>query len=108
MKWRCKDGRQIPVKKLEGDHLLNILRMLNRHAKYELLLTVSSYLNGPYPNGDGAQMAFEGELADLTDMEWWETVPKIYFCLLAEANKRKLEVADNLIPPWWVDETRIK
>ena len=38
MNWETNDGREIPIKELENNHLVNILRMLHRYAVRDMLM----------------------------------------------------------------------
>ena len=64
--WKTKDGRQIEIKDMETSHIKNTLAMLKRKG-FISPKTLSYYLFGPTPNGDGANDAYEMEFNNLVN-----------------------------------------
>lgn len=62
--WRTRDGRIIAVRDMDTNHIQNTLAMLRRKG-FVGPRTVLAYLSGPRPSGDGAQDAFNEELAEI-------------------------------------------
>jgi hypothetical protein len=89
--WVTKEGKRIPVKNLETEHLMNIWFMLERKAK---LLSTSIYAY-PEPRGDGAMDAYlqacdyEDEHGTPTKQQVLESF-SIYPHLVAEFKRRGL------------------
>jgi len=89
--WRTKDGTVIRVKDMDDDHLRNTIRMLQKNALAKRELHTLSYLVGPYPQGEMAQVAFDSEFDQLLDSSWMEFVPEVYNLMLEEARVRGIE-----------------
>lgn len=87
--WKTKDGRLIPIPELENEHLVNIIRMLDRNAEraaFNYVIRSSPLIS---MMGDMAQMAAEDAMMDLAD-EPTSVYGDIYNTLTDEAEKRGL------------------
>lgn len=75
--WATKDGRKVSVRRMEDSHLLNAHRML-REKGFVSVRTLSFYIFGPTPDGDGAQDAYEREFNAIIDapvtptLDWFD------------------------------------
>jgi hypothetical protein len=78
--WTTRDGRRIPIAKLEDEHLGNIIKKLHREAKARLPID-------QYPIFDW-EMA---ENATASPSEWLQAKVPIWNVLLDEVLKRGLE-----------------
>lgn len=78
--WETRDGRSTTFGRMDRQHRLNLLAMLDREARrlkvgYEL-----EVFSGPGPSGDGASLAYERELEDLIALdpvEWIRCLPAV-------------------------------
>lgn len=59
--WKSQNGRETRVEDMNTRHIENTLAKLKREG-FVSPKTVASYVNGPKPNGDSAQDAFDEEL----------------------------------------------
>ena len=78
MVWTTKEGRKMPIRKLEDQHLLNILAYLQRRAPLLKDRESLKLLSLPEPNGDMAQLAFSQDIAYLAEQQsddWLEEQP---------------------------------
>ena len=57
--WVTRDGRILKISEIDNDHLLNILKMIERKAAMSLMQDFVCLPEIMQPRGDGAQMAFE-------------------------------------------------
>ena len=81
-KWETKEGKEIPYKKLEDSHLINILRWINRRAISGMTVTEGG--GGPDPDDFWYD---EYEIEGKEVLERYD-----HKGLLKEARKRKLEI----------------
>lgn len=90
--WRTKEGKKIPINKLEDEHLSNILNLLIKCAIQKRVLTEKTYLCPAFggPIGDGAQMAFDQEFDQVMELTTEDYLPSIWHDLIYEAEKRKM------------------
>lgn len=92
--WTTKDGRKIAIKDMEGNHLLNTIRMLQRGAAALQSRETASFFMLGEPQGDMAQDAYHAEMDELMDMgplEYLET-REDYKALTQEAKRRRLSI----------------
>ena len=92
--WKTREGQQVRIRDMDDRHLLNTLRMLQRHAWRRLVAANLAYIDGPRPTADMAEMAFEAEadhVAELTTEDALEDMPK-YQELAEEARRRGLDI----------------
>lgn len=91
--WTTKNGRKIRVCDMEDSHLINTIRLLERHsyqARDEAIRAGYSALS--MMQGEMAIMAIEQDISVLeSDDE--SMMPEIYFDMLDEANDRQLDLA---------------
>jgi len=59
--WKCRDGRVVPIIEMATQHIENAIAMLRRKGWVTPEEFVASYVLPP-PQGEMAQMAWEGEL----------------------------------------------
>lgn len=59
--WRSQNGRETKLEDMNTRHIENCLAKLKREG-FVSPKTVDFYINGPKPNGDGAQDVFDEEL----------------------------------------------
>lgn len=93
--WTTKDGREIPIKDMDDQHLLNAARMIYRNADACLQDSIEEGEKIlPTLSGEQAQYAVEDELLRLQQMTGEEFIKEypLYQWLLEEIEKRKLEV----------------
>ena len=65
-RWKTKSGKQIPISEMKTSHIENSLAMLKR-AGYVDPSTVSFYISGPTPNGEGAMDLYDQEFDAVMD-----------------------------------------
>lgn len=99
MKWKTKSGEEIPISKMDNDHLLNCERLVrNRYRKQ--CLHDAYVCECAYPGGepDGAAMCAEQEASYLSEeadaMEDIEERLPTYAALMKEISRRKLSVKE--------------
>jgi hypothetical protein len=94
--WRTKDGREIPIYRMEDAHLLNTIAYLRKRIPLRKAVAELKLLHGhDFVSGDGAHDALSYELITLERMSneaFLASVTPQYPTLLAEARKRKLDV----------------
>jgi len=90
--WRNKAGSNIPIKEIISEHLINIIRMLQRNAEYNRALKVAEQFKYVHPDGGAAQDAFDKGFDQLMGSTWKDFVPEVYRELEAEAILRGLEI----------------
>lgn len=76
IKWKTKTGELIKITELENDHLINIIRMLERKAKNEFKYFLSM-LRGKEIKPNFTE-----------DTTWEDFLPEIYQKLIEEAVNR--------------------
>lgn len=91
--WTTRGGEVIPVAQMGDQHLINTLRLLERHAeaRYEHDLTILICAD---PGGEMAQDAVAHELATLeamTPLEYLAQRAPVYKALVWHARRRGLE-----------------
>lgn len=79
--WETKEGTEIPYKKLEDSHLLNILKWIKRKSKEGMIECGGQYL------GEGEHDFWIDELDEHEILEKYD-----YKGLLREARKRGLSI----------------
>ncbi len=79
-------------------HLVNTIRMLERHAERKRGVAAAFYICCPEPNGDGAQMCFEQERDSAWDATWKDYAPDILWAMREDASRRGLEWEDIVSP----------
>lgn len=73
--WVTKDGRRIPVKDMDGQHIVNTYNMLIRWAQRQIDVEVGeAYAAMAHCRGDGALMACEQQAA------WWDRTGAPGYC----------------------------
>lgn len=94
MKWTCKDGTKVSIRKMTDSHLLNTIRFLRRRAPVLLGREISAAWSVLSTlQGDMAQFQCENDISRLeqTDpQEWIENMPELS-AMLREAKRRNLE-----------------
>ena len=88
MKWKTKDGRKIPIKDLDDEHLVNIIRMLRR-KKSEFLSILYSFPATPYSYAE-EDIDRQIDYLERTDIEGF--YGELGERLLHEAHKRGLNI----------------
>lgn len=66
--WTTKDGRKIPINKLDIDHLINIIKMVLRTGSFYYQKTLVMYYDGEVNASDASQMSIRWEVEGLEDM----------------------------------------
>ncbi len=99
--WTTKDGRVINITDMETDHLINIIRFIERRANplaSELRLIELGKISSMYDSmGDTSQYAMDGiidQLATKSDVEILKTYHEPYKEMLEELNKRNNNQSD--------------
>lgn len=104
-KWITKDGREIPIKKLEDSHLISIIKMLRRKAeqvKLYLELTEIQKLSPFLIDSDFEEIIIQEimDKYDKLDVDHIITIGyPLYGKLLKELKRRKLVI--NEFEPMW-------
>jgi hypothetical protein len=92
--WRSRRGVDIPIKELVSEHLVNIIRMLQRKAEYNRALKVAEQFKYVPPTSAGASDAFDTEFDRILYSTWRDFAPKVYQELEDEARLRELEIPE--------------
>lgn len=87
--WVTRDGRRIPVTRMEDAHLVNTLRMLQRNAEKRRMAALLPYL-GQGPIGEFAQDCFDMESRAVSAKTWRDFVSIIFDKMEREAAYRNL------------------
>lgn len=93
--WVPRDGQRIPVRDMGDQHLINTIRMLRRKAPFMMMNELRQMDRYIRDAPDGAAMGCESEadaLINLSDDEYLSRTLPTFPALLAEAEKRGLEV----------------
>ena len=94
--WTTKDGRKVRICDMEDDHLINTVRMLQRNGEARRINNSVYYATCMGPNGEMAQLAFEQECDQMWDATFESYVPRIYYNLVDEAERRRLTIPTQL------------
>ena len=93
--WRMRDGTTIPVRKMEDSHLVNTIAYLRRNQerlRLRYVMQMGAYAeNAP----DGAALAVEQAIDEITEAEPEEVLESCvaaFPALRAEAKRRRLWV----------------
>lgn len=98
--WRTKDGTEIPLSDLKNDHLVNIIKMLERRApSYADQLAWQAYQFAEMTGGEMAADAATDVGDKLLDGEYEieDVMPPVYEHLMAEARRRGLCHCDCIV-----------
>jgi hypothetical protein len=88
--WTTRSGKKLPIRNLENQHLINLLRMLQRHAETKRRAIVELYFDLP-SNWASLQGHFD-EMHDLVMQQTWrDYTDDVFYDLEAEAARRKLK-----------------
>ena len=94
--WLTRDGRVIPLSKMDATHLINTIDFLRRtysrnsqmqHFAFQISILEIQALDGPL--GPKGEMSYEAASNELVEREPIEGLP-IFRALLAEAKRRGL------------------
>lgn len=68
--WTTRDGRRLTAAEMTDEHLVNLMRYLQKPAFLEgiRISIVLPYLDDPGPTGEYAQLAYEQEIDHLIDV----------------------------------------
>jgi hypothetical protein len=91
--WKTRDGTKIRIRDLDDEHLLNILRLLDRVHEHN----VAQWISIPPPHGDIAQDCWEREMDTMLEADAALSFP-IYADLWTEALDRELLTSNGLVP----------
>lgn len=93
--WTTRDGREIPVNKMEDQHLVNSIKMLERNAKRDRENAISgAYSICSFLQGEMATMDAENAINYLElDESEEDFLHPAYEHLVKEANRRKLDIS---------------
>ena len=90
--WKTKDGRKVPINKMDDQHLCNTLRMLKRCAMGKQSYTIN--MAGQMMcslNGEMASYYAEQDFDRACESDWTEFTPDIFERMEELAAKRGLE-----------------
>ena len=90
--WTTRDGRRIRICDMSDEHLLNVVKLLQRFAEATRITTVNLYVNTPGPQGDMAQYLFEQEFDAVLDSTYEDYLPEIFDNIELEVKRRGLEM----------------
>lgn len=88
--WTTRAGKQIPIRDLEAQHLINLLRMLQKHAEVKRRAIVELYFDLP-PNWASLQGHFDEMHDKVMEQTWRDYVDNVFHDLEYEAARRKLK-----------------
>lgn len=88
--WTTRGGKRLPIRQLETQHLINLLRMLQKHAETKRRAIVELYYDLP-PNWASLQGHFDEMHDRVMEQTWREYVDDVFYDLEAEAAQRKLK-----------------
>lgn len=91
--WTTKEGEKIPVQKMDDQHLINSIKMMERnfHKRKSVMLEGAYEMEGML-RGELALEAIGREIEELEDADEPGDFWPIYYDLVEEANKRGLEI----------------
>lgn len=87
--WTTRTGKVIPVRELESQHLINLLRLLQRHAELKRRAIVELYFDLPQ-NWSSLQGHFDAMHDQVMEQTWRDWVDEAFLDLELEAAARKL------------------
>ena len=90
--WTTKDGRKLRICDMGDGHLISTIAMLQRAAEAKRIYNSVYYATCTGPTGDMASLAFDQECEGIWDSEWEDWVPDIHGNLVADAERRGLEI----------------
>jgi len=92
-RWVMKDGTKVRIEEMSNQHIINSIRMLERHAKDIYCGDVYSMWNlyGTL-QGEMALDQMENEINSLDEEGWEGILPSSYYDLCKEAERRDLKI----------------
>lgn len=88
--WTTRSGKKMPIRTLETQHLINLLRMLQKHAETKRRAIVELYFDLP-TNWASLQGHFD-EMHDLVmEQTWRDYVDDVFHDLESEAATRSVK-----------------
>lgn len=93
--WTTRDGRKVRICDMDDGHLINTIAMLQRAAEAERINNSVYYAVCAGPTADMASLAFDQECDAIWGSEWKDWVPEIYDNLVADAERRGLEIPEQ-------------
>lgn len=91
--WETADGRRVRICDMDDQHLINTMNMLRRVGAKACAKQQLFFLTCRGPEGDGAQMAFEGEMDRAFDSDWSDYVPEVYWSMDLDFHRRDLDAS---------------
>ncbi len=88
--WTTRSGKKLPIRTLETQHLINLLRMLQKHAETKRRAIVDLYFDLP-PNWASLQGHFDEQHDRVMETGWRDYVDDVFHDLEYEAAQRKLK-----------------
>lgn len=88
--WTTRAGKKMPIRLLEAQHLINLLRMLQKHAETKRRAIVELYFDLP-PNWASLQGHFDEMHDRVMETTWRDYVDDVFHDLEYESAQRKLK-----------------
>ncbi len=88
--WTTRGGKKLPIRQLETQHLINLLRMLQRHAEAKRRAIVELYFDLP-SNWASLQGHFDEMHDMIMEQTWRDYVDDVFHDLEYEAAHRKIK-----------------
>jgi len=106
--WTTKSGERVRICDMEDDHLVNCVNMLRRYGQAILHYEVRALLSIRV-HGEHAKDELECALDELSQREWHECVPTIFWKMINDIIRRMVlrpGIIKNLIgiPNWILGE----
>lgn len=92
--WVTKGGKEIKVRDMGHQHLTNTIKLLYRKAAQKKHQNDAIFLEGPFPQGEMATLAFEEACDDVFGMDTLDYVQDIFHDMMEEATIRGFDMEE--------------